>query len=98
MKALYTLIILLIPFVGFGQDKWKQGYISDYNTYEDKIFNFKIKIHNSLFETGDESYYEKIFNDKYKRFTLILEKDGILVRYNRDPIGARFGWMTKIVF
>ena len=79
MKAFYTLIILLIPFVGFGQDKWKQGYISDYNTYEDKIFDFKIKIHNSLFETGVFDYYQKKFNDKYKRFTLTLEKDGILV-------------------
>lgn len=88
MKKLILIILITIPFIGFGQvDKWKQGYISDYNTYEDNIFDFQIKIHNSLNETGDFSFYSKKFEDQYNRFTMTLEIDGILVRIRRENIG-----------
>ena len=82
-------ILITVPFIGFGQvDEWKQGYISDYNTYEDNIFNFQIKIHNSLNEIGDFSYYYKKFEDQHNRFTMTLEIDGIEVRTRRENIGS----------
>lgn len=90
MKKLLFILLLTIPFVGFGQinDKWYQGFISDYNLYVDNIFNFQLKVHNSLNsnKTESEFYWEKVFEDTYSRFILKITVDGVDVISNKDPV------------
>ena len=63
MKALYTLIILLIPFVGFGQEKLIiKSHEINMKEIDDKIANY-------LEELGDDLLGKQImWVDQYEIF------------------------------
>ena len=88
MRNTILTLLFTIPLIGYFQieNKLGQGFVSNYNLYVDNIFDFQVKVHNSLIPTGLSSWYTKSFEDLNGYFLFEIEVDGIDVFVNRDPV------------
>ena len=100
MKKILILLLLITPFIGFGQvnDKWNQKIISGYNLYVDNIFDFQVKIHNSLCSGPNSSYYTKYLKDEGGNFNFEISVDGVDVFPNKETGDPRLVGGVEIDF
>jgi len=85
MRNTILTLLFTIPLIGYFQieNKLGQGFVSNYNLYVDNIFDFQVKVHNSLNPKGHLSYYSKSFEDIYNYFLFEIEIDGVDVFSNK---------------